>query len=71
MNRKYNFTFSVEEDDDGRWSAWLNAIPWCITFGDTREEAVQELHDAATVVIQHLVESGEEVPVDEQFEVVV
>ena len=32
---------------------------------------MRELHDAATVVIQHLIESGEEVPVDEQFEVVV
>ena len=62
MSRKYTFSFTTEEDDDGRWSAWLNAIPWCAAFGDTREEAIRELNDAASVVVQHLVSAGQEVP---------
>lgn len=70
MNKRYTFSISTEEDDDGRWSAWLNAIPWCAAFGDTREEAIKELNDAANVVVRHLVDTGQEVPVDEQFEIV-
>ena len=52
--RGYTFTASVEQDEDGRWNAWLNEIPWCITFGDTQEEAMRELQDAACAVVEHL-----------------
>ena len=49
--RGYTFTASMEQDEDGRWNAWLNEIPWCITFGDTEEDAMRELQDAAYAVV--------------------
>ena len=60
--REYIFTASVEKDNDGRWNAWLNEIPWCITFGDTQEEAMRELQDAAYAVVEHLKATRQEIP---------
>ena len=60
--RGYTFTASVEKDKDGRWNAWLNEIPWCITFGDTQEEAMRELQDAACAVVEHLKATGQKIP---------
>ena len=62
MNQGYVFTGILVEEDDGRWSASLVEIPWCATFGDSREDALQELRDAARVVVQHLEAVGHEVP---------
>ena len=59
MDGRYVFTGEVVKENDGRWSAWLVEIPWCATFGDTREEALQELRDAASVVVQHLEAKGD------------
>ena len=64
MSRKYEFIYHLEEEDDGRWSASLDAIPWCSTFGDTKEDAIRELHDAASVAIQYYEIRGLDVPVD-------
>lgn len=65
MEDTYSFTIGVEEEEDGRWSAWLLAIPWCTAFGDTKEEAIEELRDAAQVAVQYLKASGRPVPVDD------
>ena len=71
MFPKYTFDITVEEDDDGRWSAWLNAIPWCATFGDTKAEAIEELRDAAHVAVQYLLANDRDIPVDEPLQVFV
>ena len=62
MNRKYRFSAGTEKDPDGGWSAWLNEIPWCCTQGDTEDEAITELNDAASVVVQYLEQKGEAIP---------
>ncbi len=62
MGRRYTFTGDVVQDEDGRWTAWLVEIPECVTFGDTREDAMRELQDAASVVVQYLESKGEEIP---------
>ena len=71
MSRRFVFTAGVEQDDDGRWSAWTKEIPWCITFGDTQSDAIAELHDAASVVVQYLEQEGKEIPVVAQLPIVV
>ena len=62
MNQEYVFTGILVEEDDGRWSASLVEIPWCATFGDSREDALRELRDATRVAVQHLEAEGQEVP---------
>ena len=63
--RAYTFRGTVSEQDDGRWSAWLDSIPACSTWGDTREEALSALQEAAELLVEHLIASGEKVPIDD------
>ena len=63
--RPYTFRSTVKEQDDGRWSAWLDSIPACSTWGYTREEALSALQEAAELLVEYLIASGEEVPTDD------
>ena len=67
MSKVYTFKPVLEKDpEDGRWSVWLEEIPWCCTFGDTREEALCEIQDAAEAVVEYLVSRGREIPQTER-----
>ena len=63
--RTHTFRSTVREQDDGRWSAWLDSIPACSTWGHTREEALAALQEAAELFVEHLIACGEEVPVED------
>ena len=63
--RAYTFRSTVREQDDGRWSAWLDSIPACSTWGNSREEAIAALQEAAELLVEHLIACGEEVPVED------
>ena len=52
----------LEQDDDGRWSAWIEDLPGCAAWGYTQEEALSSLEDAAKAYIEDMVEAGEVVP---------
>jgi hypothetical protein len=45
--KTYLFQAEIEQDDDGRWSAWIEALPGCAVWGYTKEEALEALKDAA------------------------
>ncbi len=60
----YTFRVSLQEEEDGRWSAWIDSLPGCATWGYTREDALQSLHDAAHLVVEDMLECGEEVPIE-------
>jgi len=48
MKRKlYRFHAELVEEEDGRWSAWVEALPGCATWGYTREEAQKLLGEFA------------------------
>ena len=49
----------LKQDDDGRWSAWIDELPGCAAWGYTREEALVALKDAAIAYIEDMVEAGE------------
>ena len=58
----YVFEARVQEEGDGRWSAWIDALPGCTAWGYAREEALEALQDAAELYIQDMIEEGEELP---------
>jgi len=52
----YFFKGEVAQEEDGRWSAWIEALPGCAAWGYTREEALQAINDAATLCIEDMLE---------------
>ena len=38
--KTYIFQAEIEQDDDGRWSEWIEALPGCAVWGYTKEEAL-------------------------------
>ena len=57
----YVLTAEIEQDEDGRWSAWIDALPGCAVWGHTREEALLALQDAADAYIEDMEETDEQV----------
>ncbi len=41
----YTFKASLQEEDDGRWSAWIDSLPGCAAWGYTRDEALEALQE--------------------------
>ena len=52
----------VEEDEDGRWSSWVDELPGCAAWGYSRDEALAALAEAVAAYIEDMVEAGEAVP---------
>ena len=58
----YHFKGRFQPEEDGRWSAWIDELPGCATWGYTQEEATQALHEAALLIVEDMLANGEEVP---------
>jgi predicted RNase H-like HicB family nuclease len=67
--KSYIFKVVIEPDkfEDGRdaWHGFCPALKGCHTWGHTYEEALTNLREAIDLYVQDLIESGEQVPVDQ------
>ena len=54
-----SYQAKVEQDQDGRWSAWVDDLPGCAAWGFTRDEALAALRDAAKAYVEDMLETGE------------
>ena len=61
----YTFKVSLQEEDDGRWSAWIDSLPGCAAWGYTRDEALEALREGTALFVECMLEYGEPVPNDE------
>ena len=68
--KTYIFRAELEQDDDGRWSAWIDALPGCATWGYSKEEALEALKEATQAYLEVLVEKGQHVPVAETMQTI-
>ena len=66
---RYVFKAELQQEEDSRWSSWIEALPGCAAWGYSREEALRALKDAAEMYIEDMIEAGEELP-DEGVEVI-
>ena len=60
--KTYLFSVELEQEEDSRWSAWVEALPGCAVWGYTKEEAIEALKDTAQAYIEVLLEKGQTVP---------
>lgn len=61
--KTYIFQVEVEQEDDGRWSAWIETLPGCAVWRYSKEEAIAAMKDAAQAYIEVLLEKGQNIPV--------
>jgi predicted RNase H-like HicB family nuclease len=57
---KYRVT--IEQDEDGVFVAEVPALPGCISQGNTRAEAVENIKEAIELYIESLEAHGDPVP---------
>jgi len=62
--KSYIFHAELEQEEDGRWSAWIEALPGCATWGYSREEALEALKEVAQAYLEVLSEKGQAIPAD-------
>ena len=61
----YVFKAELEEEEDGRWSSWIDVLPGCAAWGYTRDEALQALQNGAELFVECMLEDGDSVPAGE------
>ena len=63
--KTYVFRAELQEEEDGRWSSWIDALPGCAAWGYSQEEALAALRDAAEAYVEDVIAAGEEIPTRE------
>ena len=61
---KYQFSVVIEQDEDGVYISHCPALQGCHSFGDTYEEAIENLKDAIRLHIEARQSLGEPIPVE-------
>lgn len=64
------YTVVLEREEDGGFVATVPALPGCVSQGDSREEALENVREAIAVYIEDCRESGESVPTEDGREIV-
>ena len=52
------FSVTIDRDEDGVWVVECPAIPGCVSQGQTKEEAVENIKDAINQCLQVRAERG-------------
>lgn len=58
------YTVVMIPDEDGGFTAFVPAIPGCVTQGETFPEALARAQDAASALLTDYAEAGEDVPTE-------
>jgi predicted RNase H-like HicB family nuclease len=52
----------IEQDEDGMYVAEVPSLPGCVSQGQTREEAVENVREAITAYLESLEAHGDPIP---------
>jgi predicted RNase H-like HicB family nuclease len=59
---KMKYRVLIEQDEDGMYIAEVPSLPGCISQGQTREQAVENIKEAIAVYLESLEAHNEPVP---------
>lgn len=62
------YTVILQRESDGGYVAVVPSLPGCVSQGDTREEALKNIEEAAELYIEDVLASGDPLPVEDQKE---
>jgi predicted RNase H-like HicB family nuclease len=63
-SRAICYTVILEQEADGGYVASVPALPACVSRGDTRDEAVENIREAADLYIEDCIAAGDPVPTE-------
>ena len=49
---------ALREEEDGRWSASISALHSCSSWGYSKQEALDNIRDAAEIYIEDMIDAG-------------
>ena len=52
------FAITIDRDEDGVWIVECPAIPGCISQGETKQQAIENIKDAIRLCLEVLAERG-------------
>ena len=64
------YTVVLQRESDGGYVASVPVLPGCVSQGDTREEALQNIREAIDLYIEDCVAAGDVVPEQDETEFV-
>ena len=62
------YTVILQRESDGGYVAVIPSLPGCVSQGDTREEALKNIEEAAELYIEDVQATGDPLPVEDQRE---
>ena len=62
MRMERAMRIELDQEEDGRWIADVTDLPGVLTYGNTRDEAIQKAKALALRVIADRLEHGEDIP---------
>jgi predicted RNase H-like HicB family nuclease len=63
-NHPMRYTVVLEREDDGRYVASVPALPGCVSQGDTRSEALNNIREAIELYVEDCRDAGDPVPTE-------
>ena len=64
------YTVVLQQQPDGGFVATVPVLPGCVSQGDTREEALKNIQEAAELYVEDCVAAGDPVPQEADLEFV-
>ncbi|HYW98598.1 MAG TPA: type II toxin-antitoxin system HicB family antitoxin [Candidatus Elarobacter sp.] len=62
------YTVILQRESDGGYVAVVPSLPGCVSQGDTREEALKNIEEAAELYIEDVRATGDPLPIEDQRE---
>jgi predicted RNase H-like HicB family nuclease len=62
------YTVILEREPDGGYVATVPALPGCVSQGDTRDEVMKNIREAADLYIEDCLATGDPVPTEAGME---
>jgi predicted RNase H-like HicB family nuclease len=64
------YTVILQRESDGGYVATVPSLPGCVSQGDTREEALANIREAAELYVEDCIASGDPIPEEDAREYV-
>jgi len=65
--RILSYRITLRKEPEGGYTVLVPALPGCVTYGKTVEEAIEMAKDAINGYIESLIEDGEAIPIEEDL----